>query len=271
MPALTATAGTAAPAPAPAPRTHSGGELARNSADRARMTIRPGTMNAAPPISAPSRPRSRQAQKMASWVEAGPGSRLQAAMASSNSRRVQPALALARTAARSSLMCAGGPPNPMQPIRPHSRSTVPQRHARRRAVQQQRPELPAPRDRHPGIAHHRSPAGRAARLASRYLNPGFQLGRQLPARPDPRGSRHGGRRKPATAALYAVHRSGSTHDAGVHGAWSRAGSSGAAGPFCTAASAGMVLRGAPLPRIDRQTTSSCVAALSLLSFHACRS
>ena len=37
------------------------------------MTIRPGMMNAAPPIRAPARLRSRQAQKMASWVEAGPG------------------------------------------------------------------------------------------------------------------------------------------------------------------------------------------------------
>ena len=42
-------------------------------------------MNAAPPTSAPARPRTRQAQKIASWVEAGPGSRLQAATASSNS------------------------------------------------------------------------------------------------------------------------------------------------------------------------------------------
>ena len=46
----------------------------------------PGTMKARPPASAPGRPRTRQAQKMASSVEAGPGSRLQAAMASSNSR-----------------------------------------------------------------------------------------------------------------------------------------------------------------------------------------
>ena len=50
------------------------------------MTISPGMMNAAPPTRAPARPRSRQAQKMASWVEAGPGIRLQTAMASSNSR-----------------------------------------------------------------------------------------------------------------------------------------------------------------------------------------
>ena len=72
-PAWTATAATAAPAPAPAPRTHSGGVPARKSTDRARITTRPGTMNAAPPASAPGRPRTRQAQKIASWVEAGPG------------------------------------------------------------------------------------------------------------------------------------------------------------------------------------------------------
>jgi hypothetical protein len=58
---------------------------ARNNTDSARMTIRPGTMNAAPPASAPSLPRTRQAQKIASSVEAGPGSRLQTAIASSNS------------------------------------------------------------------------------------------------------------------------------------------------------------------------------------------
>ena len=85
QPACTATAGTAAPAPAPAPSTHSGGEPVRNSTDKARITTSPGTMNAAPPTSAPGRPRIRQAQKIASWVDAGPGSRLQAAIASSNS------------------------------------------------------------------------------------------------------------------------------------------------------------------------------------------
>ena len=56
------------------------------STDSARMTMSPGTMNAAPPTRAPSRPRIRQAQKIVSWVDAGPGSRLQTATASSNSR-----------------------------------------------------------------------------------------------------------------------------------------------------------------------------------------
>ena len=60
---------------------------------------------------------------MASWVEAGPGIRLHTAMASSNSRASsQPRRSTHSW--RSSRMCAGGPPNPMQPIRPHSRSTV---------------------------------------------------------------------------------------------------------------------------------------------------
>ena len=87
------------------------------------MTISPGTMNAAPPTRAPSRPRSRQAQKIASCVEAGPGSTLQTAIASSNSRASsQPRRST--HSCRSSLICAGGPPNPMHPIRPHSRSTV---------------------------------------------------------------------------------------------------------------------------------------------------
>ena len=42
-------------------------------------------MNDKPPTTAPSRPRTRHPQKIASWVEDGPGSRLQAAIASSNS------------------------------------------------------------------------------------------------------------------------------------------------------------------------------------------
>ena len=49
------------------------------------MTIRPGTMKHRPPTTAPIGPRSRQAQRMASCVEAGPGRRLVAAMPSSNS------------------------------------------------------------------------------------------------------------------------------------------------------------------------------------------
>ena len=80
-------------------------------------------MNPAPPASAPARPRSRQAQKMASWVEAGPGIRLQTAIASSNSVSSSQPLRSTHNC-RSSRMCAGGPPNPMTPIRPHSRSTV---------------------------------------------------------------------------------------------------------------------------------------------------
>ena len=73
------------PRASPAPRTRNGGEVAANSTDRARMTISPEMMNPAPPARAPGRPRSRQAQKTASWVEAGPGIRSQTAMASPNS------------------------------------------------------------------------------------------------------------------------------------------------------------------------------------------
>src|SRR6185437_10756596 len=43
---------------------------------RAKMMASPGAMNETPPMSAPARPRSRQAQKIASCVEAGPGNRL---------------------------------------------------------------------------------------------------------------------------------------------------------------------------------------------------
>jgi hypothetical protein len=123
-PACTATAATAASAPAPNPRTHSGGVLARNSAARTRMMIRPGTMKARPPTTAPSLPRTRHAQKIASWVDAGPGSRLHAAIASSNSSASSHPWRSTHSR-RSSAMCAGGPPNPVTPIRPHSRRTVP--------------------------------------------------------------------------------------------------------------------------------------------------
>ena len=111
------------PAPAPAPRTQSGGDPARNTAARIRMAISPGMMNASPPTAAPARPRTRHAQKIASWVDAGPGSRLQAARASSNSAGASH-LRRSTHSARNSEMCAGGPPKPMHPIRPHSRSTV---------------------------------------------------------------------------------------------------------------------------------------------------
>src|SRR6185437_6520286 len=123
QPAWTATAATALPAPAPAPRTQVGGEVARNKADSARMTIRPGTMNAAPPASAPSLPRTRHAHKIANSVEAGPGSRLQTAIASSNSAASSHRRSSTHSL-RSSAIWAGGPPKPMHPIRPHSRTTV---------------------------------------------------------------------------------------------------------------------------------------------------
>ena len=122
-PAWSATAATAAPAPAPAPLIQRGGEPERKSAASARIRSSPGTMKQAPPTSAPMRPRSRQAQKIASWVDAGPGRRLQAAIASSNSRGSSQ-LRRSTQSWRRRAMWAGGPPKPMQPIRPHSRAIV---------------------------------------------------------------------------------------------------------------------------------------------------
>ena len=121
--ALSATAGTAAPAPAAAPSTKSGGWLAKKTTDSPRMSRSPGRMKHNPPRRAPADLRSRQAQKIASCVEAGPGRRFVVAMASSNS--------LASIHSRSSThkrrrraMCAGGPPNPIHPKRSHSRAMV---------------------------------------------------------------------------------------------------------------------------------------------------
>src|ERR671916_2092364 len=60
---------------------------------------------------------------MASCVEAGPGRSWHAALASSNSRAsIHPRRST--TSSRSSATCAGGPPNPISPRRPHSRRTV---------------------------------------------------------------------------------------------------------------------------------------------------
>ena len=123
MPARTATAATAAPVPAAAPKIHVGGEAVRNSAASPRMTTRPGTMNATPPTMAPSGPATRHAEKIASCVDAGPGNKLHAAIASSNSAVVSHRRCSTQRS-RSSAMWAGGPPKPMQPIRPHWRATV---------------------------------------------------------------------------------------------------------------------------------------------------
>jgi hypothetical protein len=83
-----------------------------------------GTTNPRPPTTAPSGPPTRYAQKIESWVEEGPGSSEQAAFASSNARAsIQPFWRT--TSSRSNVMCAGGPPNPMSPIRSHSLAIVP--------------------------------------------------------------------------------------------------------------------------------------------------
>jgi hypothetical protein len=85
------------------------------------MMMRPGTMKPMPPTIAPSGPASRQPQKIASWVDAGPGSSDVAAMPSSNSASDSQAFRCTHSR-RSSAMCAGGPPKPVIPIRVHSRA-----------------------------------------------------------------------------------------------------------------------------------------------------
>ena len=81
-------------------------------------------MKHTPPRTAPTGPRSRQAQKMASCVEAGPGRRLVVAMPSSNSlASIHPRSST--HIRRSRAMWVGGPPNPIQPRRVHSRAMVP--------------------------------------------------------------------------------------------------------------------------------------------------
>ena len=71
----------------------------------ATMRTKPGTMNASPPTIAPLTPATARAQKIASWVEAGPGRRLVAATASWNSRGGQPLLALDHHLAEQRRVC----------------------------------------------------------------------------------------------------------------------------------------------------------------------
>ncbi len=124
MAACKATAATAAPIPNAAPATQCGGWPARKRAARAMMRPRPGRMKQSPPRIAPVHPLRRQAQKIASWVDAGPGRRLVVATASSNS--TEPSQPCCSTqSSRNMLMWVGGPPNPVQPMRPHSRTMVP--------------------------------------------------------------------------------------------------------------------------------------------------
>ena len=87
------------------------------------MSTIPGAMKQIPPSTAPTGPRSRQAQKIASCVDAGPGRRLVVETPSSNSlASIQ--WRCSTHSRRSSAMCVGGPPKPMQPSRSHSRAMV---------------------------------------------------------------------------------------------------------------------------------------------------
>src|SRR6202020_3142779 len=75
-------------------------------------------MKPRPPTTAPRAPPRRRAIRIASWVEAGPGRRLHAATASSNSCWSIPPRS-STTRRRSSAICVGGPPKPVTPMRVH--------------------------------------------------------------------------------------------------------------------------------------------------------
>ena len=120
-PAWTATAATAAPAPAPAPRTQSGGEPpgtapqgqdqdqpGHDEAQRRRPARRRGPRT-------PPRAVDRQLRRGRAGQQVARGDRVLELVRVSQPRR-------STHSSRSSAMCAGGPPKPMQPIRPHSRS-----------------------------------------------------------------------------------------------------------------------------------------------------
>ena len=120
--ACTATAATAAPAPAPAPadprRRRVREEQRRHSA---RISTRPGTMNASAADHAPPRgrgPARRRRSPAGSMPGRGAGCRRR--LASSKSASVEPASAAPRTARAAARCGVGGPPKPRQPIRPQS-------------------------------------------------------------------------------------------------------------------------------------------------------
>ena len=81
-------------------------------------------MNAAPPTIAPARPRhppravDRELGRGRSGQQVARGDRVLELV------RRDPAALRSTHSSRSSAMCVGGPPNPMQPMRPHSRDTV---------------------------------------------------------------------------------------------------------------------------------------------------
>ena len=79
-------------------------------------------MKAVPPMRAPAILAGRQAQKMASCVDGRPGRRLVAAMPCSKSSRDPAPSRHAQFAQQRDVR--GWPPNPMQPMLPHSRRTV---------------------------------------------------------------------------------------------------------------------------------------------------
>jgi hypothetical protein len=104
---------------APGPMRHAARRQARQ---RRRRGLLPGSRRADARI-APVAPRRRHAQKIASCVEAGPGSRFVVATPSSNSS-ASSHWRLSTHRRRRSAMWAGGPPKPVQPRRSHSYAMV---------------------------------------------------------------------------------------------------------------------------------------------------
>ncbi len=105
------------------PRTTTGGCSPRSSTASASTTTSSGRMKAAPPTRPPAMPRTRQRQKIATCVDAGPESRLAEAIASSYSvLDIQRRSSTQRR--RKSARWAGGPPNPVMPMRPHCAATT---------------------------------------------------------------------------------------------------------------------------------------------------
>src|SRR5579859_5487283 len=125
IPARTITTTTAEAAPADAPRTVSLRPCSRKSSASATIRMKPGTMKASPPTIAPLIPATARAQKIASWVEAGPGRRLVAATASWNSRALSQC-SRSTIISRSRAVWACGPPTPRMPSRPQ-RARTPRR------------------------------------------------------------------------------------------------------------------------------------------------
>ena len=112
--------------PSAAPLTQVGGLRARGTAAaRPMMSASPGQMKQAPPTSAPGSAAQAPGAEDGELCRRRPGKQVRGRDGILELGLAQPALALDGRDARSMAMWVGGPPNPVQPMRPHCAAIVP--------------------------------------------------------------------------------------------------------------------------------------------------